>query len=104
MELIITTETSTINTDAIGRGCFIRAKYKSWTEARNGLVATATRDEIRVIWEPSIRNVTNYFTITAEEIAAGLWTVAWSADMETIHTHDPDAGSGDGDGDSGGGP
>jgi len=96
MELIITTETSAINTDAIGRGCFIRAKYKSWTEARNGLVVSATRDEIRVIWEPSIRNVTNFFVIYAEEIADGLWTVTWSADMQTINTHDPDADDGDG--------
>ena len=79
-----------INTEAIHKGDLIRAKYKPWTEERNGQVTHVTRDEIRVIWQPGIHNVTNYFTMAATEIAAGLWTVKWTADMETINSYTPD--------------
>ena len=89
MELIITTEAPTINTKAISKGDLIRAKYSGWTEARNGQVAAVTRDEIRVIWQPGICNVTNFFSILADEIDAGLWTVIWSPDLETIYTYPP---------------
>lgn len=92
MELIITSTAPAINTEAIHKGDLIRAKYGPWTEARNGQVAAVTRDEIRVIWQPGIRNVTNFFTILADEIADGLWTVAWSPDLETVYTYEPESG------------
>lgn len=92
MKLIITSEVPTINTAAINKGDLIRAKYSAWTEERNGQVAAVTRDEIRVIWQPGIRNVTNYFSILADEIADGLWAVKWSPDLETIHTYEPTDG------------
>lgn len=98
MELIITSEAPAVNTEAIHKGDLIRAKYSAWNEARNGQVAAVTRDEIRVIWQPSIRNVTNYFSILASEIAEGRWTVTWSPDLETIYTYTPPD-----DGDNGGG-
>lgn len=97
MELITTSEAPAINTAAISKGDLIRAKYSAWTEERNGQVAAVTRDEIRVIWQPGIRNVTNFFSILADEIADGLWTVKWSPDLETIHTYEPadvDSGAG----------
>lgn len=103
MDLIINATAPGINTDAIHKGDLIRAKYSLWGDAeepRNGQVASVTRDEIRVIWQPGIRNVTNFFVIPATEAAAGLWTVKWTSDMETIHTYDPaasDAQSGDRD-------
>ena len=53
------------------KGDLIRAKYSAWAEERNGQVAAVTRDEIRVIWQPNIRNVTNFFSIFAAEIADG---------------------------------
>ena len=98
MELIITSAAPVINTQGIKKGDLIRAKYSAWTEERNGQVAAVTRDEIRIIWQPGIRNVTNFFSILADEIADGLWTVTWSPDLETIYTHTPAD-----DGDSGGG-
>lgn len=90
MELIITAETPAINTAGIKKGDLIRAKYSAWTEERNGQVAAVTRDEIRVIWQPGVRNVTNFFSILADEIADGLWTVKWTSDLDTIYTHEPD--------------
>ena len=105
MELIGKSDAPVINAEAIAKGDLIRAKYSAWSEERNGQVAAVTQDEIRVIWQPNIRNVTNFFTITAEEIKDGLWTVKWSPDLETVHVYpvpeEPGEPSGPGDGDGG---
>lgn len=87
MELIITPGAPVINTEAIAKGDLIRAKYAAWAEERNGQVAAVTRDEIRIIWQPNIRNVTNFFSIYAAELNDGLWTVKWSPDMETFNVY-----------------
>ena len=65
MELIGKSDAPVINAEAIAKGDLIRAKYSAWSEERSGQVAAVTQDEIRVIWQPNIRNVTNFFTITA---------------------------------------
>jgi hypothetical protein len=100
MELVITSGAPAFNTEAITKGDLIRAQYSAWDEARNGQVVSVTAEEIRVIWQPGIRNVTNYFAIYAEEAAAGLWSVKWTPDMETVHTYEPPAEDAT-DGDSG---
>ncbi len=87
MELITKSDAPTINAEAIQKSDLIRAKYAAWAEERNGQVAAVTRDEIRVIWQPNIRNVTNFFSIMADELADGLWAVKWSPDMETVHVY-----------------
>ncbi len=105
MELIITSGAPVINAEAIHKGDMIRAKYSAWSEERNGQVASVTQDEIRVIWQPNIRNVTNFFSIYATEIAAGLWAMKWSPDLETFYTYpvpddpgDPESPGNDGNG------
>lgn len=100
MELVITSGAPAFNTGAIAKGDLIRAKYSAWNEARNGQVVSVSPDEIRVIWQPGIRNVTNFFSIYATEVSAGLWAVKWSPDMETVNVYEP-AAEDDGDGDSG---
>ena len=109
MELITKSGAPAVNVEAIQKGDLIRAKYSVWEEERNGQVAAVTRDEIRVIWQPNIRNVTNFFSIRADELADGLWTVKWTPDMETFNVY-PRTGRkrgtgrrrrGGGDGDSG---
>lgn len=101
MELIIISGAPAFNTEAIAKGDLIRAKYSGWNEARNGQVAQVTPEEIRVIWQPGIRNVTNFFSIYAQEVSDGLWIVKWTRDMETFQTYEPPAQSGS-DGDGGG--
>lgn len=96
MELIVTAEAPVINTDAIHKGDLIRARYSGWTEDRNGQVVAVTKEEIRVIWQPGIRNVTNFFSMFVGEIADGLWTVKWSPDLETLYVYDPDSDGGSG--------
>ena len=101
MELISAAGGPVINAEAIAKGDLIRAKYSAWSEERNGQVAAVTPDEIRVIWQPNIRNVTNFFTILASEINDGLWTLKWSPDLETVHTY-PEPEEPDGPSDGGG--
>ena len=105
MELISAAGGPVINAEAIAKGDLIRAKYSAWSEERNGQVAAVTQTEIRVIWQPNIRNVTNFFTILASEINDGLWTLKWSPDLETVHVYpvpeEPGEPSGPGDGDGG---
>lgn len=69
---------------AIKKGDFIRAKYHKWEKAQNGIVAGVTESEIRVLYIPDAKNVTNYYTIAASEVEAGRWEIKWSADLTDI--------------------
>lgn len=88
MALLTTTSITAIDTDAISKGDLIRAKYSSWENAINGVVAGVTDTLIRVLYIGTGGNVTNYFAITADELEDGLWDVSWSADLDTINTTD----------------
>lgn len=82
---ILTTNTITaIDNSKITKGDFIRAKYSAWEKAHNGIVAGVTSDEIRVLYIGDGGNVTNYFTISADEIEEGLWELAWSSDLTEV--------------------
>lgn len=94
MDLIVTPNGKEFNTDAIKKGDFIRAKYAGWDEERNGLVVDVKSEKIRVMWQPGIRNVTNFFVITAAEVEAEAWTISWSEDLETVHEY-PAGGPGE---------
>lgn len=86
MAIIKTTTITGIDTERISKGDFIRAKYHSWNNYHNGIVAGVTRDEIKVLYIGDGGNVTNYFTITASEIESELWDLSWSTDFTSIYT------------------
>lgn len=91
MSILTTSSITAIDTTKIEKGHFIRAKYAAWKKAHNGIVARVSPDEIRVLYIGDGGNVTNYFTITADEIKEGLWTLSWSADLtETEYDPEPD--------------
>ena len=98
MSLLKQSTTTAFDTSAIHKGDLIRAQYHTWTEPRNGIVTHADDNTILVLYLPGIRNVSNYYPITAEEVKAGKWTVLWSSDLETINKHDPAPEVLDGDG------
>lgn len=84
---ILTTETITgIDKTAIRKGDMIRAKYISWTRAINGIVAGVTVETITVLYIGTGGNVSNYFTITAAELADGVWELSWSSDFSSVST------------------
>ena len=81
MSLLTTGSITVIDRNKIAKGDFIRAKYHSWEKTHNGIVAEVTVGEIRVFYIGDGGNMTNYFEITADEIANGLWEISWSSDL-----------------------
>lgn len=90
MSLIVDSSVKAFDTKAIHRGDLIRAQYHTWTEPRNGVVAQVSAERVVVLYLPGLGNVSNYYPIAAEEVAAGLWTVSWSSDLVTIQEEGSD--------------
>lgn len=92
MELLKKSTITAFDTEAIKKGDLIRAKYKTWPEPRNGIVTAVSEQRITVLYLPGLHNVSNYFPITAEEAAAGLWSLLWSSDLVDINQQDAEQG------------
>lgn len=81
MQLITEITEKNFNPEAVRRGDFIRARYESWDEPKNGLVEEVSAEQIRVLYQPELSNVTNFFPIHLSEAAAGKWEISWSRDL-----------------------
>lgn len=68
----------------IKKNDFIRAQYSKWDEPQNGIVASVSDNEIRVLYIPRVGNVTNYFNILSDEVDKGLWSLSLSSDLKEI--------------------
>ena len=84
MPLIKEGSIRTFDTEVIHKGDLVRAQYHTWPEPRNGLLASVNEERLTVLFLPGLGNVSNYFPIAAAEVAAGLWKVRWSSDLETV--------------------
>ena len=87
MPILATSSITAIDTSAILKGDLIRAKYHTWDNAVNGIVAGVTSKAITVLYIGTGGNVSNYFIILAEELEDELWEVTWSTDMDTVYHH-----------------
>lgn len=87
MPLMIEKNETGFDKEAICKGNFIRAKYHVWPNPQNGIVVAVSDKKLTVLYLPEIGNVSNYFVIPVSEAASGLWTVEWSADLETVQRH-----------------
>lgn len=88
--MLLTEETKkVINLAEIGRGSLISAKNKTWDKAQSGIVTEVTTDTITVLFLPETQNIQNHFTIQAEAIEKGMWTIRYSSDgMETVNVYE----------------
>lgn len=88
--MLLTEETKkVINLAEIGRGSLISAKNKTWDKAQSGIVTEVTADTITVLFLPETQNIQNHFTIQAEAIEKGMWTIRYSSDgMETVNVYE----------------
>jgi hypothetical protein len=86
MPLITDSTEKVFDTASVHKGDLIRAKYQTWSEARNGLITAVSESKLAVLFLPGLGNVTNYFTIQASEVGSGKWAVLWSSDLVTINT------------------
>ena len=84
MALIETKDSPQFNPEEIHERDLMRAKYHTWPEPRNGLVATVRKDALTVIFMPGVHRATCYFSVKAQEVADGKWEISYTSDMETI--------------------
>lgn len=71
--------------DVIEKRGFIRAKYHTWDEPRNGLVAFASKNLLRVLFQTGVNIATSYYTIKIAEVDAGLWQITYTPDLATFY-------------------
>ena len=84
-EILTTGEQVEFLPEIIKRRGFLRAKYWSWDDFRNGLVTFADKTTLRVLFQTGVNASTSYFKITASEVNAGLWQLIYSSDMENFY-------------------
>lgn len=84
-KLITTGEQSEFIVDVIKRRGFIRAKYWSWDEPRNGLITYADKSFLRVLFLTGVNVAASYYPIKIEEVTAGLWKLAYTPDFKTFY-------------------
>lgn len=88
-ELVTTGESVEFSSELIKRRGFLRAKYWSWDEFRNGLVTFADKKSLRVLFQTGVNASTSYYTVKVSEVAAGLWDLIYSNDMQTFYRAEP---------------
>lgn len=81
-EFLINAKTTTFNLEIVKPFGFIRAKYWSWKIFLNGLIATVDEKNLRVLFQTGVNSSTSYFKIEAAEVAAGLWQITYSNNLE----------------------
>ena len=84
-ELITTGEHYEFAEDIIKKRGFVRAKYWSWQEPRNGLITFASKTWLKVLFQSGVNIATSYYPIKIEEVQAGLWDITYTNDLETIY-------------------
>lgn len=84
MALVIDTTIKVFDTEAIHRGDCIRIKRAGDTTAKNGFVTKVTDKEIQILYSNTQNTASSYVTITAADVAIGVWEVWWTTDFLTI--------------------
>ena len=84
-ELITRGERAEFTSDLIKKRGFVRAKFWSWAEPRNGLVTYASKEYLRVLFQTGVNVSTSYYTIKIAEVEAGLWQITYTPDLETFY-------------------
>ena len=84
-DLIITGETVQFNLDVVKRGGFIRAKYHTWADFRNGLVTLVKPARLTCIFLVGANAIVRYFDVKASEVADAYWQISYSNDLEELN-------------------
>lgn len=85
-ELVTTGERMEFSPEVIKRRGFVRAKYWSWDEPRNGLITFAGKEFLRVLFLTGVNMAASYFPVKISEVKAGLWQLTYTPDLETFYT------------------
>lgn len=83
--IIITASVPQFDLSLLHKRDLVRAQYKDWEEPRNGLLVNAQTDELTVLFLPGVGVATSYYTVRADEVAAGDWPLLIStSDLATF--------------------
>lgn len=85
MALVIDTSVKAFDLEAIHRGDCIRIRRAGDTTYKNGIVTKVTEKEIQILYANTQNTATSYATITAADVAIGVWEVWWTTDFQTIN-------------------
>lgn len=83
--MIIIQNVPTFDGEIVKCGGLIRAKYRTWTDFRNGLVSRVQPDKLTVLFQTGANATVSYFVIRAAEAADDHWQIFYSSDMEEIY-------------------
>ena len=90
MILIVDKQEKVFDCTAIKRGDLISAQHSCWKEPKTGIVSAVTQEEVKILYQPAIANVTSFLTIQADDVVAGRWKIRWSENLESIEEYDPE--------------
>lgn len=90
MSLIVDKQEKVFDCTAIKRGDLISAQHSCWKEPKTGIVSAVTQEEIKILYQPAIANVTSFLTIQADDVVSGQWKIRWSENLESIEEYDPE--------------
>ena len=90
-ELVTTGGSVEFSSELIKRRGFLRGKFWSWDDWRNGLVTFADKKSLRVLFQTGVNASTSYYTVKVAEVEAGLWDLIYSNDMQTFYRVDSKA-------------
>ncbi len=85
MALVIDTSVKAFDLEAIHRGDCIRIRRAGDTTYKNGIVTKVTEKEIQILYANTQNTATSYATITAADVAIGVWEVWWTTDFHTVN-------------------
>lgn len=85
MALVIDTAVKAFDLDAIHRGDCIRIQRAGDTTFKNGIVTKVTDKEVQILYANTQNTATSYVTITAADVAIGVWEVWWTTDFQTVN-------------------
>ena len=84
MALVVTREATVFDLEKIGVGDFVRARHRTWKEDINGIVVYICAERAEIVYLPKIHRATRYFTIRAQEVQNGEWSIVHSRDLESV--------------------
>lgn len=81
--MIVNQNIPTFDAEIVKRGGLIRAKYRAWTDFRNGLVERVEPNRLTVFYQTPA--ATSHFTVRANEAADGHWEIFYTNDLEETY-------------------
>lgn len=85
MALVIDTAVKAFDLNSIHSGDCIRIRRTGDTTYKNGFVTKVSDKEIQILYSNTQNSATSYLSITAADVAIGIWEVWWTTDFQTVN-------------------